>query len=71
MGAHQGQASKIVAPPPPADEAKAAEDTPMPAQTTAGPTRPILFIFVKDVLFWGSVAISGVGLFLLFRWLLG
>lgn len=33
--------------------------------------RPIRFIVLKDVLFWGSVLISGLSLFLLIRWVLG
>lgn len=49
----------------------AVDEKGMPMPTHNEKARPIRFIVLKDLLFWGSVLVSGVSLFLLIRWVLG
>lgn len=54
--------------PPHGPQADAGTENDMPTRNEKA--RPIRFIVLKDVLFWGSVLVSGLSLFLLIRWVL-
>jgi hypothetical protein len=57
----------LIASPGKADASKYESESDTPQSRKA---RPISFVVLKDVLFWGSILVSGLSLYLLLSWML-